>query len=405
MGASASLTPGSVPVVPGTEASAELRVRNTGSVVDELTFEIVGDAAAWSTVEPPKVSLFPGADATARVVFRPPRDASAPAGSVAYGVRVQSREDPAGTVTEEGTVEVAPFSLVALELVPRTVRGRRAAATDIAVENRGNAPANLTLSASDPDRLLAFDVASPGLAVAPGEAAFTKLRIRPVSRFRRGPAQTRTFQVVAEDGESVAATADGMMMQEATEPPWLRRAVLWSILGVIALVALWFALVKPTVRSAAKDAVKPETTPATIGADNGKPAGGGSGSSGSGSSGSGDAASGTATDSGAAGTGRPIDGRLALTETGEQSFTVPNGQTLQITDIVLQNPAGNAGPLQIRRDDSALLVVELGNFRDLDYHFVAPIVFTSGQKLVLAASCTSPSCTPGAYFAGFITGG
>ena len=316
-----------------------------------------------------------------------------------------SKEDEAGSVTEEGTVEVGSFAAVTLELVPRTVRGRRSAATDVAVENRGNAPANLTLGASDADRLLAFDVATPGLAVAPGSAAYSKLRIRPVSRFRRGPAQTRMYQVVAEDEAGAAvATADGMMVQEATEPPWLRKAVLWTVLGVIALVALWFALVKPTVRSAAKDAVKPETTPVTIGAD-GKSSGG-SGSSGSG--GSGTTAS-TTVDAGSAGggvgTGTPIDGRLALTEPGEQSFTVPNGQVLQLTDIVLQNPAGNSGPLQIRRDDGALLVVELANFRDLDYHFVAPIVFKGGQKLVLAASCTSPSCTPGAYFAGFIAAG
>ncbi len=49
--------------------------------------------------------------------------------------------------------------------------------------------------------------------------------------------------------------------------------------------------------------------------------------------------------------------------------------------------------------------IGLGNFRDLDYHFVAPIVFTAGQKLVLAADCTSPGCTPGAYFAGFLLRG
>ncbi|HEX2851024.1 MAG TPA: hypothetical protein VHN98_10745 [Acidimicrobiales bacterium] len=404
MGASASLTPASVTVVPGSEAAAEIRVRNTGSVVDEFTIDVVGDAAAWATVEPPQVSLFPGADATARVVFRPPRDASVAAGSVPFGVRVASKEDAAGSITEEGTIEVGAFALVTLELVPRTVRGRKAAATEIAIDNRGNAPANLTLSAGDADKLLAFDIADPGLALPPGTAAFSKLRIRPVSRFRRGPAQTRMYHVVAEQDGQPVATADGMMMQEATEPPWLRKAVMWSILGLLLLVGLWFLLLKPTVRSAAKDAVKQESAPVTIGPNSGKSSSGGSGSGSSGSGGTTPTtAGGDAT--GGGGVGTPIDGRLALTESGDQSFAVPNGKVLQLTDIVLQNPAGNTGMLQIRRDDGALLVVELGNFRDLDYHFVAPIVFKGGQKLVLSASCTSPSCTPGAYFAGFIAAG
>ena len=98
-----------------------------------------------------------------------------------------------------------------------------------------------------------------------------------------------------------------------------------------------------------------------------------------------------------------IAGRLFLNGAGTTAFEVPSGSTLQVTDIVLQNPTGDTGSLQIRRDGTALLVVELGNFRDLDYHFVAPIVFTPGQKLELAAECTSGACTPGAYFAGYVT--
>jgi len=191
------------------------------------------------------------------------------------------------------------------------------------------------------------------------------------------------------------------MVQEATSPPWLRKAVLFALLGLVLLGVLWLGLLKPAVQSAAREAARKEVAPATIGGSGGGAAGKGK----SGSSG-GSSAAGAATGVAAGGAGSTtIDGRLFVTEKGTASFVVPDGATLQLTDIVLQNPAGETGGLQIRRNGTALLVVELSNFRDLDYHFVAPIVFTSGQKLELNADCTSPTCTPGAYFAGYLLRG
>lgn len=379
----------------------ELRVRNAGGVVDAFTMTVLGAAAEWASIEPAMVSLFPGAEETVRVVFRPPRSADVAAGDVPFGVRVASREDTAGTVTEEGVVTVEPFAVVGIEVVPRTSRGSRRMEHEVAVSNHGNLAAEVSLRAVDPDDGLVFAFDPPSVAVAAGAAAFSKVKVRPRKTFGSGPPQTRTFQVVAEAGGQPVAVADAMAVQEATRPPWLRRAIVWSLIGLVALVALWFGLLKPAVRSAAKEAAQESVTPPTIG-----PGGGGSGSgSGSGAS-SGDASSSAGGGAvAAAGAGTPIDGRLFVTEPGSTDFTVPDGTTLQLTDIVLQNPAGNTGTLRVQRGDTALLVVELGNFRDLDYHFVAPIVFTTGQKLVLSADCTSPGCTPGAYFAGFLVRG
>jgi hypothetical protein len=39
--------------VPGAEATVTATVRNTGTLVDQFTFEILGDAAGWATVDPP----------------------------------------------------------------------------------------------------------------------------------------------------------------------------------------------------------------------------------------------------------------------------------------------------------------------------------------------------------------
>ncbi len=129
MGALAVLEPRLLPVEPGGQVSAQLRVRNTGSVVDQFTFQVLGDALDWTTVTPPTLSLFPGAEETATHQLAPPRSPQVPAGQIPFGIRVISKEDPQGSVVEEGALDIAPFSDIFAELVPRTSRGRSGATT------------------------------------------------------------------------------------------------------------------------------------------------------------------------------------------------------------------------------------------------------------------------------------
>ncbi|MHB8893341.1 MAG: COG1470 family protein, partial [Candidatus Limnocylindrales bacterium] len=136
MGASVTLVTPAVAVEPGQSVSVEVRIRNTGTVVDEFVLDVLGDAAGWAAVEPGSVSLFPGAEGTAKAVFSPPRASGTPAGHVPFGLRARSREDPAGSAVEEGSVEVGAFQEPYAELVPRTSRGSSSGSHDLAVDNR-----------------------------------------------------------------------------------------------------------------------------------------------------------------------------------------------------------------------------------------------------------------------------
>ncbi|HET9442897.1 MAG TPA: hypothetical protein VFO65_06210 [Acidimicrobiales bacterium] len=407
-----SLSAATTAVTPGSQAEVVLRIRNTGSVVDQYQIEVLGDAAAWAQAEPDTVSLFPGADAGVRIVFSPPIRAGGPVGEVPFGVRVTSKEDPGATTVEEGVLDVAPMLAVTAELQPRNSRGSRRAEHTLAIDNRGTRAATLTLAADDPNQGLAFAIDPPQVTAAPDTASFVKVKVRPIKPFRRGAPRTHQFTVAVSEGEMPLTVAEGMMVQEQTEPPWLRRALLFGLLALLLLVGLWFAVLKPTVRSAAQEAAKEAVTPSTIGSgdggggSDGGGGGGGGGEDGGGEDGAGEDGGGGAdveTGGGTGAGGQTISGRLFLTAAGSTEYAVEAGKTLQLTDIVLQNPSGDTGRLEIRRDGTPLLVVELGNFRDLDYHFVAPIVFVGGQKLELVAECTSPTCTPGAYFAGFLS--
>ncbi|WP_052668056.1 hypothetical protein [Nitriliruptor alkaliphilus] len=413
MGAIAALEPVALSVEPGGEATATLRVRNAGAIVDEFTFEVVGDAAGWTIVMPPVLRLLPGAEEVAQVTLRPPRAASTPAGDVPFGIKVNSKEDPSGAVVEEGVARVTPFGELTAELLPRTSQGRRKAYHELAVDNRGNERLNTDVLVFDDDELLEFEVEDPGLVIEPGQARFTKLQVRPRERFWRGPNKTLPFhvQLLSDDGIG-PVNVEGTLVQRAVLPKWL----MWALLGLLALVALlvllWFTVFRPTIESAARDSVQDAVDEAVEDAVDAAVA-------------AGLADQQNQVDDLTVGVNdlleaqgqEPIeltprevatarDLRLSVTAapgaTRNDSFGVGEGETFQMSDIVLQNPRGNAGELRILRGEQRLLVVALENFRDLDYHFVSPVVFNEGDALVLQVACgaDSTACEVGAYVSG-----
>jgi hypothetical protein len=448
MGAAASLTNAVLAVEPGEQVSVEIMVRNTGTVVDQFTCEVIGDAAGWTTVEPASVSLFPGAEQAVQVGFHPPRAPNIPAGPMPFGIKISPKEDPLGSTVEEGVLEIAAFADTTAELLPRTSRGRRRAAHELAVDNRGNTRLLGTLTAVDPDELLTFGISPSSVMVDPGTAQFARVRVVPRKRFWRGPPQTRPFQVFVEPEVGTPLAVDGAMLQEAVLPKWLPRAILLGLILLALLLALWFALLRPTLESAARRAAEEQVAEQV--AEQLAPVAEQAAQAQEQAAQAQEQAAQAETQAGAAeetagaaqetaattqttledviapgGTfvagGEPFDFRLTRSVvaggSGEQTFTVPQNQQFALTDIVLQNPQGDSGVLEIRRraggSTSTLLQVRLENFRDLDYHFVSPVTFQAGQSVVLFVSCQNPTtateggpppnvpCNAASYFSGF----
>jgi len=391
MGALANLQGGPVHVEPGSQATTEIRVRNAGSVVDQFTFEVLGDAKSWSTLEPATLSLFPGSEETARITFSPPRSSQVPAGQLPFAIRVVSKEDPDGSVVEEGTLEVAPFSDVFAELAPRMSRGSFRATHDLAIDNRGNAPLEAALNAADPDKLLDFDLRPPRISSDAGTAVFAKVAVRPKKRFWRGTPQTRPFSVQVEPTGAPPLAVEGTLLQEAILPPWFLRALIAAAGLLVLAVLVWFFLLRPTIESSARQ--QAEDVLAAVGITpppGGVPGGGGGG-------GGGGEATSSPTLPPLGGVGVPTDGRLLA---GGAPLVVEAGKTLYITDLVFSNPSDTAiGDISLQRSGQPLLILRLENFRDLDFHFVTPIVVPSEGQLTL--DC--PSGCPGAavYYSGY----
>jgi len=369
----------SLTAVPGGTAVLTASVMNTGSAVDEVTVTVDGEAAAWAVVEPPSVVLFPGAEAQVAVTFRVPEGARARPGPAPFAVRATGSADVTASRVD-GVVNVAPYADASLSLRPEVLQGAKRARGSLIVENRGNARAELHLSASGENLSVAVEPSL--LLVGPGEVVSAIVTASPDRSFLRGPGERLPFTVTAEGAEHPQISVQGTMAQRAQLPHG--AVAVGVVLLVLALLAplAWFAVLRPLVRREVA-----RGNPSAIGAGSGRP-GTGAGVAGIG--------------------GTPIDGRLFLTGPGQTSFSVPQDRTLRVTDIFLQNPGANTGVLRVKRGDDVLLEVGLENFRFQDIHLVTPVTIPGGQKLVLEAQCTGAAaggasgCTPSALFSALL---
>lgn len=370
---------------PGGEASVRIKVQNTGTVVDEFSIEVLGDPAPWATVTPPSLRLFPEHEDVAIVTFRPPRSAQVAAGQIPFAVRVQSLQDPQGTMVEEGMLTVGVFAEATAELIPRNSRGSRHGTHEVAVDNRGNAQMGASLTAADQDKLLDFKFNPASLAIAPGTSGFARLRVQPRQRFWTGQPKSRAFQVrVLPEGQPDIAL-DGTMVQGPLLASWMVPAALGAVALLIAATLLWFLAVKPGLESVARNAV---ITPSPAAQ------GGGGGGGGGGLGHSPTPASPSAPSNSPVG-GTNFSQRLAPPSQGQ--YKLPPNTTLYITDLVFNNPDSEQGSVSLQRDGVSLLVENLSNFRDLDYHFVTPIQINPNQTVQLSGGCKSCSVLVSGY--------
>ncbi|GGM52238.1 hypothetical protein GCM10011608_41400 [Micromonospora sonchi] len=390
-----------VVVSPGSEASCRLEIRNTGPIVESYAIEVLGEPAGWTSVEPPVVTVYPGDTGSVVVHFQPPRSAQVVAGERPFAVRVTPAESPDTQVVPEGTVRVLPFSAVTPEILPRTSRGRRTGRHEVSVANVGNIPLGVALNGSDPNNRLAFAIRPAELTVAPGEAAFVQVRARARKLLWRGQPVTLPFQVDVVTDDLPPARLDAATVQEPVLPQGIGRVV--AALLVLALLGagLWYALLRPTVKSLAEEAAQEQVAPvaqqaraadtraqeAQTKADQAAAAVSAAPAPPRPSPSASPPVGVPALPPGA----RSFSRRLAVTAparaTRTDQYTVPSRRVFVLTDIFLQNPQGDEGRLDLVIDGTTVQTVALQNFRDLDYHVVSPIEVPAGAVVSLRVNC------------------
>jgi hypothetical protein len=416
-------------------------VRNTGAVVDQYTIDVVGNSAEWARVEPKVVNLLPGADVEITVTFAPAKSPEVPAGVVPFGLRVLSREDPPGSAVAEGTVEVAAFSDVQVELVPRQSTGRRRGKHQVAIDNNGNQPTTVQVAATDEEEALDFRLDHSVASIEPGAGAFIKLRTVPEKRFLKGADRQHPFVVTVVPSNADPIATRGTMTQRQLLPSWLLPVIAAAAVLAIAAVVLYQTLLKPQIKSDAQDAAqkaaKSQESSLASAASSAQSAAGAASSAAAAAQSQASSANQVASslnsvvnngggpNGGASGpdksninggqaVGFSIQTVTAPTPNNPNKFTIfkPSqkigaNQVLVVTYMILQNPDGDTGTMEIRRGATETLLTEgLANFRDLDHPFqVEPLLFTSATPLEVAVNCQKPgsgrtTCQPAVLITG-----
>lgn len=396
------------PHLPGAEpASLQVSVRNTGDLVMAYTLEVLGALARYARVEPATLNLYPGTEGSATVTVLVPRGAEVGSGDFPTAVKVTPTEFPGESVTQETSITVLPYQETTAELIPRTSRGRRGAVHDLAIDNRGNTTIVALVKGQDGSNVLSFEAKPQSLEIAPGEAKFSSVAVKPQQGFWRGPNRTHPFQVVVtpEDGEPVLL--DGTHLQEPLVPKWFWKLLAALLALLLLLIALWFLLLKPIIADAAKDAVAPEVAKAQEAAagagKSAETAGGAAGAADQAADSAESSAKDAAESAGnppPAVTTNPRTVRLTVStgqgDTGtSDSFTVGSGERMQITDVVFENQQGDFGVLTLQVNGDPVLQLALENFRSLDYHWVTPIVVDEDSNVTMSVQCRQPGTLAG----------
>jgi hypothetical protein len=202
--------------------------------VDEYNVEVLGPAAAWTEVVPPVLSLFPQTEGRSTVRMRPPRSWFISAGILSVGFRVASSLDPARAAVDELDLEIAPYNDLAVEMRPRTSRGRLRGRHRLLLHSGGNTPLDLTLTAQETDGDCKLRIKPRHLRLRPGRNAKAKITVRPGYVPWLGPAvEMYQFEASALPRAGAEVKIPGMMRQSALLP----RGALTIALAAAAILA------------------------------------------------------------------------------------------------------------------------------------------------------------------------
>ncbi|MDQ1395091.1 MAG: hypothetical protein QOG64_350 [Acidimicrobiaceae bacterium] len=220
----------SITVAHGEAAELELEIYNTSEIIDGVSARIIGLDRDWVTSQPAQLALFP--DSSGRMTLRIGVPPEFPAGTHTVTVEVTSSVVEGATVHEDLQLIVTPYTEASLLILPAVRSGHRKARFTVLCENTGNLPVELTLGASDPERLLQYRFASPVLSVPPGSSVTTAVAVR-APRHLFGSELSRAITVMGSS-PSLEVEAQASYRQR----PTIARGVLTAVV-LASIVLLW----------------------------------------------------------------------------------------------------------------------------------------------------------------------
>ena len=391
MSVSATFQPDRVVATPGDTVALTLQLQNLTADERMVTLRTSGGLAAQTVLQTETIYLDPNENFEVPVVVD--AASSLPAGAHACVVDV----DDAGQVqSATATIEIGANASYTARLEPPRSSSGNAGRHKVAIENTGNVALTIELVVdAGPD--VAASLAAPLIDVEPGSLSKVELRVQPRTRYWSGDEQEHPFVVDVRSSSGENTALDGVFVQRARVPSWLVPALAGMVGSLILGTLAWFLLLRPAVESIAEDEAR--ELDAAQSAEIQEQV---------------DEMQRAVDEARQLPLGQPVDQRLDVSVGPAESRTTSfvfdqdgSDRVLSITDIILQNPTGAVGTIEFLRNDEVLQSSNLANFRDLDFHLIAPYRVESRDEIGLRISCDTPGpgtaeCAAAATILGFV---
>lgn len=391
MSVTASFQPDRVSASPGETAALSLHLQNNTDDERMVTLRPGGGLAAQTVLQTETIYLDPNEHFEVPVIVD--ANASLIAGTHSCVIEVLDDKDVSSAAA---TVEIDSTEAWSVQLEPQRSKSATAGRHKVAVHNSGNVPVMVELLATAAPEMVT-ELAAPAVNIDPGKTAKVEFRIGAHEKFWSGPPVEHPFSITVTGSNAEVANLDGIFEQGPRIRPWLLPALVGALTALLIGLLLWFLWLRPSVLdSAAEKAAELDTTQQAELDDRVE------------------AIQAAADEASELPLGQPADRRFtvdaapATTSTEEFDFDASGvGRIFSISDVIFQNPTGAVGRVELLRDGEVLLTQEMANFRDLDFHFVAPLQIEGGSSISLRVTCETPGpgtedCEASATVIGFV---
>ncbi|MGH3801704.1 MAG: PASTA domain-containing protein, partial [Pseudonocardiaceae bacterium] len=246
-GVSVTIEPTELTVDPGSEVTTKVTVRNLGTRVEEFQLIPQGTAAAFASITPSTVSIYPDVEQRAVVRFAPPRGPQSPAGVATFEIVARSAIHTDVSDVARGRLTITPFADLNAVLTPDISRGRKPARHQVSMTNSGNTPVNTQVAFKDQDGELTFEPSDGAAALGPGATVDLPVLINGPHRWFGRTTRLPFSAVVTPTGTQPPITLNGTRQQTAVFAWWMPPAALAVLAMAIALFAVWPKSAPPTV--------------------------------------------------------------------------------------------------------------------------------------------------------------
>ena len=369
-----------VSLAPGSTLTLPLTIHNLGDETESYTVVPAGLTASWTTITPGNLTLFGGSQEVVEVTIAPPALPSTTAGPTSIAIRIIPLGEFDDAVVAETTLMIAPFDDCRIVALQPIQRARHRATFEFMVENHGNTVASCRLHLVDPSERIDGDFDPPAVGVGPGSATLVRLKAR-AGRGLRRTTRTLDFEVEAARQGFDPVVSPMSLVQS----PTISSAGIARTAAVVALLAAtmlaWFAVVKPTIEDAAAEQVD-------LRIDDLAPT----------DNGSTDSVQVTVPTSVAPGgevpasDGTPTFFRFEvaapLTQTADESTTLPDTGWFDLTDLRVENPFDDRGVATLLVNTEPLFIWSLENVRGVWFEpRITPIRLDPGDNITFSVRC------------------